>query len=131
MPTESNSAKLVRASVLLVGLCRLPSNSYAQAPSEPTLGREVAVPRHMRESEEFRTPIPELIEYGRTLFNANWTGTNPTSWAQQQSGPLDPILPIYQSDYSAATVEPSTNLPTYINYLNAGQYAPKPNPCQQ
>src|SRR5712664_1459073 len=27
----------------------------------------------MRDGEEFRTPIPQLIEYGRKLFMANWT----------------------------------------------------------
>ena len=27
----------------------------------------------MQDGEEFQTPIPQLIEYGRTLFTANWT----------------------------------------------------------
>jgi Di-haem oxidoreductase, putative peroxidase len=56
----------------LVALWRLPVHSYAQAPPESHLGREVAI-RHMQNGEEFQTPIPQLIEYGRSLFTANWT----------------------------------------------------------
>ncbi len=37
------------------------------------IGREVSVPRHLQDDEEFTTPMLELIEYGRLLFAANWT----------------------------------------------------------
>ena len=39
-----------------------------------SIGREVAVGRHMQDDEEFTRPIAELIEYGKLLFAANWTG---------------------------------------------------------
>ena len=44
-----------------------------QAPPRTPIGREVAVPRHLEDDEEFRMPLPELIEHGRRLFAANWT----------------------------------------------------------
>jgi Di-haem oxidoreductase, putative peroxidase len=37
------------------------------------LGREVAIPRHMQDGEEYKVSIPALIDYGRTLFDAMWT----------------------------------------------------------
>ena len=44
-----------------------------KAAGQRKIGREVAVPRHLADDEEFRIPLPELIEHGRRLFNANWT----------------------------------------------------------
>ena len=37
------------------------------------IGREIAIPRHLQEDEEFRLPMLEVIEHGRRLFAANWT----------------------------------------------------------
>ncbi len=37
------------------------------------IGREVAVPRHLADDEEFRISVPELLAYGKLLFAANWT----------------------------------------------------------
>jgi hypothetical protein len=37
------------------------------------LGREVAVPRHLANGEEFVVPLRDLLEHGKLLFNANWT----------------------------------------------------------
>ena len=37
------------------------------------IGREVAIPRHMQDGEEYKVSIPVLIDYGRTLFDAMWT----------------------------------------------------------
>src|SRR5438067_11640457 len=37
------------------------------------IGREVAIPRHLQDDEEFHTPILQLIEYGKKVFCANWT----------------------------------------------------------
>ena len=44
-----------------------------QAAPASTIGREVAVPRHLQDDEEFRIPLPQLVEHGRLLFAANWT----------------------------------------------------------
>lgn len=37
------------------------------------IGREVAVPRHLADGEEFSISRRDLLEYGRRLFSANWT----------------------------------------------------------
>jgi hypothetical protein len=41
--------------------------------AETTIGREVSIPRHLQDDEEFRVSIAELITYGQKLFAANWT----------------------------------------------------------
>jgi hypothetical protein len=38
-----------------------------------TIGREVAIERHLQDGEEFKLPIPELVEFGKKLFVASWT----------------------------------------------------------
>jgi hypothetical protein len=37
------------------------------------IGREVAVPVHLQDGQEFSTPIAELLAHGQRLFEANWT----------------------------------------------------------
>jgi hypothetical protein len=46
--------------------------AWAQNPSSQ-VGREVAIPIHLQDGEEFTTPIAELIQYGAQLFNAKFT----------------------------------------------------------
>jgi di-heme oxidoreductase (putative peroxidase) len=43
------------------------------ATQTPTIGREVAVDRHLQDGEEFRLTTKALLEHGRTLFTAVWT----------------------------------------------------------
>ncbi len=40
---------------------------------ESEIGREVSIPRHLKNGEEYTLPLPELLDYGKKLFNANWT----------------------------------------------------------
>ena len=44
----------------------------AQSPGSQ-VGREVAIPVHLQDGEEFTTPIVELLQYGARLFNARFT----------------------------------------------------------
>ncbi|MBS1253933.1 MAG: hypothetical protein MAG451_02987 [Anaerolineales bacterium] len=37
------------------------------------IGREVAISRRLQAGEEFEVPLPDLIEHGQRLFQANWT----------------------------------------------------------
>jgi len=37
------------------------------------IGREVSVPRHLSDGQEFTIPLAELLFHGKLLFNANWT----------------------------------------------------------
>jgi hypothetical protein len=41
--------------------------------SLPRIGREVAVPVHLQDGDEFNIPIAQLIDYGRQLFTAKFT----------------------------------------------------------
>ena len=43
-----------------------------QSPSSQ-VGREVAIPTHLQDGEEFRISLRQLIEYGSQLFNAKFT----------------------------------------------------------
>ena len=42
-------------------------------PRAKNIGREVSVPRHLEDDQEFRTPLAELLAHGQRLFGANWT----------------------------------------------------------
>ena len=52
---------------LLIGVAAL-----AQTPGTE-VGREVAIPTHLQDGEEFTTSIRQLIEYGAQLFNGKFT----------------------------------------------------------
>jgi cytochrome c peroxidase len=41
--------------------------------SESSIGREVSVPTHLRDGEEFTIPLEKLLAHGKLLFSANWT----------------------------------------------------------
>src|SRR5207244_2469208 len=62
---------------LLVLMSLAPLLAAEQPPSpgsaKKKIGQELAVPRHLRDDDEFRMSIPELIEFGKLLFVANWT----------------------------------------------------------
>lgn len=59
----------------LVGLSLWPALRAESMEPEAsrTIGREVAVPVHLRNGEEFQLSMPKLIEFGKTLFTARWT----------------------------------------------------------
>lgn len=48
------------------------SLAYAQSPAKK-IGREVAIPTHIQDGQEFELSIKELIDYGGKLFAAMWT----------------------------------------------------------
>src|SRR2546429_474524 len=86
-------ASLFFSFVLLGGV------AFAQDASN-SIGREVAIERHLQDGEEFQISIPDLVEFGRKLFTANWTvqegGGRPLS-----KGTGDPV-----SDRNAPLVFP-------------------------
>lgn len=61
----------------LVSAHLLVQSSTAQTPSaterESLIGREVSVPKHLKDGEEFSIPLERLVAHGKLLFNANWT----------------------------------------------------------
>jgi hypothetical protein len=44
-----------------------------QAKSPSTIGKELSIPRHLADDEEFSIPLKDLIDHGKKLFMANWT----------------------------------------------------------
>jgi hypothetical protein len=48
----------------------LAASAFAQS---GRIGGEAAVPRHLRDGEEFTRSLPDRIAYGERLFLANWT----------------------------------------------------------
>ena len=53
--------------VLLMAMAALAQDRNSQ------IGREVAIPTHLQDGEEFATPISRLIQYGAQLFDAKFT----------------------------------------------------------
>lgn len=54
---------LIAVSILLAG----------EPKASSRIGREVSVPRHLADDQEFALPIQALLEHGKLLFVANWT----------------------------------------------------------
>ncbi len=45
----------------------------AAAQTASLIGKEVSVPQHLQDGQEFQLSIPSLINFGKTLFQARWT----------------------------------------------------------
>ena len=53
-------------------VCLVASTAWAQGESS-LIGKEVAIPRHLQDGEEYQLTIPQLISFGEKLFTAKWT----------------------------------------------------------
>lgn len=62
----------IRFFIALVPFSVLVPFALAQSPASQ-VGREVAIPNHLQDGEEFNTPLGLLIRYGAQLFNAKFT----------------------------------------------------------
>src|SRR5262245_41573168 len=49
------------------------SAAFSTVLSQSPVGREVSIPRHLRDGEEFTVPLRDLVEHGHKLFTAVWT----------------------------------------------------------
>ena len=56
----------------LLGMHVLTLTVLGQGP-ESQIGREVAIPKHLQDGEEFTTPLRKLIDFGSQLFTAKFT----------------------------------------------------------
>jgi hypothetical protein len=65
--------KYVVISLPLLSLAWLVSADDQPSKRQKQIGREVSIAEHMRDDDEFRTPLLDLISYGKQLFCANWT----------------------------------------------------------
>ena len=67
--TQKNRA----AHILVLLVFPLTHMTLATAQTTGLIGKEISVPRHLQDGEEFRQSIPDLITFGNELFQARWT----------------------------------------------------------
>src|SRR5215831_315859 len=44
-----------------------------RAQTADLIGKELSVPQHLPDGQEFQMSLPDLIDFGRRLFSARWT----------------------------------------------------------
>ena len=72
--------------------------AWGQGPAS-LIGREVAIPRHLQDGDEYQLSIPQLIAFGEKLFTARWTiqegAGRPLSKGTANGAKLsDPLTPL-------------------------------------
>src|SRR5260370_37352343 len=67
------SAKSLCVWVVGVFLLRAAMSGQTTAPRTSRIGREVALSHRLADDEEFSILPKNLLEYGKSLFMANWT----------------------------------------------------------
>jgi Di-haem oxidoreductase, putative peroxidase len=83
---------------IAVLVCCFALTAWAQG-DRAQIGKEVAIPRHLQDGEEYQITIPQLIAFGEKLFTAKWTiqegqgrpntkGTGPAPPLSDRSEPL-------------------------------------------
>src|SRR5262249_46647484 len=82
---ESGVGRNIGLKCAVIAVLAMSKLVFGQAPAQrPTanpqgeahkssIGREVSVPTHLRDGQEFTLPLSELLSHGRLLFNATWT----------------------------------------------------------
>jgi hypothetical protein len=72
LPRESAACALLLAGILVCpGLAA--QSEPAQHEASSAIGRELAVPVHLRNGDEFRLSVQKLIAFGKSVFTARWT----------------------------------------------------------
>ena len=61
------------ATLLLLLVIPLVFVNTAMGQTASLIGKEIAVPVHLQDGQEYEISIPQLITFGQTLFSARWT----------------------------------------------------------
>ncbi len=69
--TKQHSACFILSTVLAASA----TSASAQFSGATPIGREVAVPRHLQDGEEYLLSLPQLVEHGKKLFTARFGPT--------------------------------------------------------
>jgi hypothetical protein len=64
---------LLGALILMCAGARFALAADPSPKSTYKIGRENAIPEHLKDGDEFRLPLSDLLAYGKKLFMANWT----------------------------------------------------------
>ena len=67
----SRNGGVVLMALLMVGALVAPIPVSAQ--TADLIGKELSVPQHLQDGQEFQTSLPNLIAFGSQLFSARWT----------------------------------------------------------
>jgi hypothetical protein len=80
----------LRRPLLLLLVAVLASAAWSQDRS--SIGKEVAIPRHLQDGEEYELSIAKLIKFGEKLFTAQWTVQEGQGHAHVKGLPTGPRL---------------------------------------
>jgi hypothetical protein len=88
----------VRWCIAVLGCC-FPVTAWAQSDG-PQIGKEVALPRHLQDGEEYQITIRQLLAFGERIFTAKWTSqegqgrpkVKGTATSPPLSDPADPLI---------------------------------------
>ena len=58
---------------LAAGFVLLSALTLGAQSTRSSIGREVSVPAHLQDGQEFTLPLPDLLKHGLLLFTATWT----------------------------------------------------------
>jgi hypothetical protein len=74
-PTESSTEAITQAqsAVIPEEAIALPPSAAEELASSAVIGREVGVAEHLRNGDEYRRSVSQLLRHGRTLFEAVFT----------------------------------------------------------
>jgi cytochrome c553 len=67
----SRNGGVVLVALLMLGALVAPIPVSAQ--TADLIGKELSVPQHLQDGQEFQTSLPNLIAFGSQLFSARWT----------------------------------------------------------
>jgi cytochrome c553 len=67
----SRNGGVVLMALLMLGALVAPIPVSAQ--TADLIGKELSVPQHLQDGQEFQTSLPNLIAFGSRLFSARWT----------------------------------------------------------
>jgi hypothetical protein len=73
MRNDVNTLQTKYVTAILAGLAVLIGVALWTAEAAAQIGREVSIPRHLANGDEFNMPLAELLDFGKRLFMANWT----------------------------------------------------------
>lgn len=88
------------------------------------IGREVAIPVHLQDGQEFQLSIPDLVKFGEKLFKANWTiqegGGRPLvkGTGAPLSDPSDPL--VFPRNFNRISAPDSNSCAGCHNLPNVG-----------
>jgi hypothetical protein len=83
--------------ILMALLGVLAAPMLASAQTADLIGKELSVPQHLQDGQEFQMSLPDLITFGSRLFSARWTTQEGQGRPQTKGtgGPLsDPTSPL-------------------------------------